>query len=230
MSLFRRLSLPLWPSLLVLALLALTLNLGFWQLRREAEKRELEAANAAAAEAAPVALATALAAAQPNRFRVQVSGEWQAAPRYLLENQSWQGRRGVHVLQWLRLPDGTALLVDRGWAVEPQAPLSGVTSITGQLYAPGKPWRAPVLDASSAEIRLPVLDLALLRSTDAQRLPYLLRLDATAAGALQPNWRLTGGMTAAKHRGYAVTWFSLSTVLVLLFFWWLYKTRSSQHD
>ena len=230
MSLFRRLSLPFWPSLLVLALLVLTLNLGFWQLRREAEKVELEAANAAAASAAPVELATAMASAQPNRFRVQVTGTWQSAPRYLLENQSWQQRRGLHSLQWLRLADGKWLLVDRGWAAAPPAPLRGAATVSGQLYVPGKPWRAPVLDLGSAEIRLPVLDLDLLRGTDAARLPYLLRLDATAAGALQPNWRQTGGMTAAKHRGYAVTWFSLSIVLVLMFFWWLYKTRSSQHD
>ena len=90
--------------------------------------------------------------------------------------------------------------------------------------------QATAAAARQDEVNIALSEPSLLRSTDAQRLPYLLRLDATAAGALQPNWRRTSGMTAAKHRGYAVTWFSLSTVLVLLFFWWLYKTRSSQHD
>lgn len=230
MSLLRRFHLPFGPSLLVVALLLLTVNLGFWQLRREAEKRELEQAAAAAEVSPAVPISVALAADKPQWHRIHASGEWLPAPLFVLENRSWQGRSGVHLLQWLRTSEGLAILVDRGWSKTPVLALAGTATVSGSLYLPGQPWRAPVVDLTAAEVRLPVLDLEQLRAGDANRLPYLLRLDASVAGALQANWQNTAGMTPAKHRGYAVTWFSLSIALVLLFFWWLYKTRPSQHD
>ena len=237
MSLRRRLSLPFWPSLLVLAMLVLTLNLGFWQLRREAEKQHLEAAREQAMAQPPQALDVALKAPNPLATRVVTNGHWLPAPLFRLASQNAEGRRGVHLLQWLRLPDERWLLVDRGWQPSEQIaePAQGEMTVQGQLYAPGQPWRSPVLDAQAAVVDLPVLDLALLRQNKPERLPYLLRLEVGAA-ALQPNWSSTVGMTPAKHRGYAVTWFSLSAVLVLLYGWWLWQHRSvsprktSQHD
>lgn len=224
-----RVSVPFWPTLLVLTLLTLTLNLGFWQLRREQEKLRLEADAAQAAAQAPVAVATALGNPHPTRFRVAVEGQW-LAPSLLLENQSWQGRRGWHALQWLQLPDGRRLLVDRGWTAQAAGELTGPARLTGQLYRPGLPWRAPVLDWQVTPVRVPVLDMPSLQQNDDRRLPWLLRLEGDQPAALQPNWSSTAGMTPAKHRGYAVTWFSLSAVLVLMYVFWLFKTRSNRHD
>lgn len=226
----RRFALPLWPTLLVLAALLLTLNLGFWQLRREAEKQHLLALSSQAQARPPVALAEALASATPTAYRVQLTGHWQAAPLLLLDNQSWQGRRGMHALQWLQLPNGQRLLVDRGWTATAPVALSDAVTVSGLLYQPGQPWRAPVVDLQQAVVALPVLDMTLLRQNDPQRLPVLLRLADDSAGVLQPNWQLTGGMTPAKHRGYAVTWFSLSAVLVLMYGWWLFRQRVKPHD
>ncbi|MFN4292016.1 MAG: SURF1 family protein [Permianibacter sp.] len=223
------------PTLLVLAFVLLTLNLGFWQLRREQQKLRLEADAVQAAAQAPVTLATALADDRPVRHRVLVEGHWQL-PLMLLENQSWQGRRGWHALQWLQLPDGRLLLIDRGWTAQVVAELSGPASLTGQLYRPGRPWRAPVLDWQVTPVLVPVLDMPTLQQNDGRRLPWLLRLDGGQLASLQPNWSSSAGMTPAKHRGYAVTWFSLSAVLVLLYGWWLWQHRSvsprktSQHD
>jgi len=53
----------------------------------------------------------------------------------------------------------------------------------------------------------------------------LLRLDADSPDALLPHSQ-QGGMTPAKHHGYAVTWFSLSAVLVLMYIWWLSRQPS----
>lgn len=230
-------SLPFWPSLLVLAMLVLTLNLGFWQLRREAEKLRLQTVRELALAQPPQALAAALTAPDPQALRVLADGQWLPAPLFKLASQNAEGRRGMHLLQWFRLPDERWLLVDRGWQPAEQAvlPAQGEMTLQGQLYAPGQPWRAPVIDWQAAVVELPVLDLTVLRQDKPERLPYLLRLEASAA-ALQPNWSSAVGMTPAKHRGYAVTWFSLSAVLVLLYGWWLWQHRSvsprktSQHD
>jgi surfeit locus 1 family protein len=215
--------LPFWPSVLVLSFLFLTLSLGFWQLRREAEKKQLEQLSSTALTQPPVELAMALASSTPTAYRVRLAGQWLSAPLLLLENQSWQGQRGWHVLQWLQLADGRQLLVDRGWSKQAPLPASGEVSVLGQLYQPGQPWRAPVVDLSQAVVLLPVLDLNVLRQNDPARLSMLLRLDADSAAVLQANWQTSTGMTPAKHRGYAVTWFSLSAVLVLMYGLWLVR-------
>lgn len=252
-----RLTLPLWPTLLVLAMLVLTVNLGFWQLRREAEKLELEQMRSLASVRPPVPLSEALQAAEPQSLSVQVGGQWLSSPAFRLANQSWNGRRGVHLLQWLQLPSGQRLLVDRGWLAAEVAttalPLAtGTAELRGQLYRPGQPWRAPVLDWSQPVVELPVLDLALLSrhppqasamtaatlptdvpakidsdQTELSPLPYLLRLDAQDDQVLQANWS-SAGMTPAKHRGYAVTWFSLSAALLLLYGGWLWQQQRAR--
>ncbi len=230
--------LPPWPSLLVLAFLLLTLNLGFWQLRRAELKRQIEAAQAAAASQPPISLAAALQLPDPAGRRVVVEGYWLMHPRIVLDNQSANGRRGEHELRWLQLDEGQQLLVDRGWqagsdstkpvAANPVATelANGRRQLLGYLHRPSQPWRAPVLELAAEEIHLPVLDLAVL-AQGRNALPWLLRLDATSPDALQPNWH-SSGMTVAKHHGYAVTWFSLSAVLVLMYVWWLSRQPSPE--
>lgn len=232
MSPSRRFSLPLWPTLLVLVFLLLTMELGFWQLRREAEKQYSLEVQAQALRAAPIDLAAALASDNPVAHRVQVLGSWLPAPLLLLENQSHDETRGVHVLQWLLLPDGKKLLVDRGWqneALTAPTVASGPAQLHGVLYKPGQPWRSPVLDLKQPVVRMPVLDFQLLRAGDDHSLPYLLRLDGDSAAALQPNWQ-SNGMTPAKHHGYAVTWFALSAALLLMYGWWLYQLKNKSRN
>ncbi|NQD36916.1 SURF1 family protein [Permianibacter sp. IMCC34836] len=229
MSSSRRFSLPLWPTVLVTAVLILTVNLGFWQLRREAEKQHLQDVQDMALSAAPIDLLAALASDNPAAHRVQVLGAWLEAPLLVLENQSHDEKRGAHLLQWLLLNDSRKLLVDRGWQIDSVAPptvASGAAQLHGVLYKPGQPWRSPVLDLQQPLVRMPVLDFQLLRAGDDHTLPYLLRLDGDSAAALQPNWQ-TNGMTPAKHRGYAVTWFALSAALLLMYGWWLYQPKEN---
>jgi len=227
-----RLHLPLWPSILVLGFLLLTVTLGFWQLRRGVEKQQTLERVALASAQGPVSLVAALASPEPMVLRVLVEGLWQPSPVFLLENQSHEGRRGVHVLQWLEPVAGERLLVDRGWQIEPvlmPAPASaGAVTLHGHLYQPGEPLLKPVVDTTQPIVRLPVLDMAVVQAGRSAA-PYLLRLDADSPDALQANWH-QGGMTPAKHRGYAVTWFCLAAALLLLYCWWLYTLRSNPEN
>ncbi len=221
--------LPFWPSLLVLAFLLLTLNLGFWQLHRAEQKQALEGAQTQAASLPPIALEQALQLTEPAGRRVSATGQWLERPRVVLENQSADGGRGVHELRWLLLDNGQQVLVDRGWRPEP-APVgalrTGALFLHGVLHRPSLPWRAPVVALDADEIRLPVLSLPVL-AQGRNALPFVLRLDADSPDALQPNWR-SSSMTPAKHHGYAVTWFSLSAVLVLMYVWWLSRQPSPE--
>lgn len=84
--------------------------------------------------------------------------------------------------------------------------------------APGPDW--PKLMQT-----LDIPELARLAGYDAgqQLFPYSVRLAEGSAAVLQRNWSVIS-TTPEKHRGYAVQWFVMAAVLVLLYFY--YSMRS----
>ena len=46
--------------------------------------------------------------------------------------------------------------------------------------------------------------------------PYSLRINAGQPGALEVAWQVVN-VSPAKHRGYAVQWFTMATVLALIY-------------
>jgi cytochrome oxidase assembly protein ShyY1 len=227
---------PGWgPAILVFLVLLLTLNLGFWQLRREAEKVRLIEDWQQVMAGAPQPLRAALQALEQQRpVKAEARGRWQAAPLLVWENRRLGERTGVQILQWFETDEGW-LLVDRGWAVSPPAPASETAVLHGQLVLPAKPWRAPVLaEAPAAILSFPVLDvpqlrerLARERGPSARILPELLRLAPDSAGALIPMAQQHAVMPE-RHRAYAVTWFVLSAALALLFLHWSFRKAKSR--
>ena len=120
-SLLRTLT-PLLAGLLVIAV---TVSLGNWQQRRALEKTELQAVLDAAA-LHPAAAVTASAPVGAPRDgadpgvslgqRVLLEGEWLTSAGIFLDNRTYAGRAGYHVLTPLRLADGSGVvLVNRGW-------------------------------------------------------------------------------------------------------------------
>jgi len=102
-----------------LAAAALTARLGLWQLDRAAQKNQLQAAldsQLALPPLPPAELArdAAGAAAQQHRA-VVVEGQWLAALTVYLDNRQMNGRPGFYAITPLRLDDGSAVLVQRGW-------------------------------------------------------------------------------------------------------------------
>ena len=60
--------------------------------------------------------ASAASLAQLPRYaRVRIEGVPDGERQFLLENISHRGAPGYHVLTVLRLPEGSRLLVNRGW-------------------------------------------------------------------------------------------------------------------
>ena len=100
--------------------------LGRWQLHRYQAKHDKAALVARNYDAAPVPLATLLAGPgarfdrQQEWRKVSVRGTYDAAATVLVRNRPHTGNGadavyGYEVVVPLRLDDGTALLVDRGW-------------------------------------------------------------------------------------------------------------------
>ncbi len=142
MSRYRFLRQPRWVlfSALMLGLVVLMVNLALWQLRRLDEKRARNDRIAEAVAAAPLTLGTS--SDLPEWRTVSATGTYDVAHQVLIRNRSFDGQAGFHVVTPLRLPDGRALLVNRGWiplvsagsdAPAPPPPPTGPVSVNGRV-------------------------------------------------------------------------------------------------
>jgi cytochrome oxidase assembly protein ShyY1 len=122
---------PRWLALLLLVLVAASgmAWLGQWQLNRAREhgRQPVERAELAQQRATPKPLEQVLTARQtfPKdavNTRVTATGHWDFARRLLITDRSLNGRTGYWVLVPLRLADGSALPVVRGWVASPSDP------------------------------------------------------------------------------------------------------------
>lgn len=217
-------------AVLTLALAAVCVRLGIWQLDRLEQRRERNAGLEAAARLAPLVLDRAAAeaiAADPEAYlyrRVRASGRYLAEGEVVLRGRAHEGRPGVHLVTPLEIAGSRrAVLVDRGWAPSPDAatvdaaPLAepGVRELSGVLL--------PVPDAGSDP--LPVrgksgaysvrrLDVeALGERAGRPLLPLLLQQlpDSAASQLVRPP---LPAPDEGPHLGYAIQWFAFALIAV----------------
>ncbi|MDR0779681.1 MAG: SURF1 family protein [Pseudomonadales bacterium] len=224
-------------TLLYVLLLPLLLRLGFWQLAREEEKRELLAVYESRQQEAPVALA-ALNPADDLQYRqVHFTGHPDNAHFFLLDNRIYRGQVGYEVLQAVRTEADAVVFINRGWAAQGAtradlpvlAPLPDPLEVRGSVYVPvGDP---VVLGAAMSDgwpRVIEVLDLPQMQAAAAfagLRFPYTVRVAEGAAGALVRYWPVIN-LSPEMHRGYAVQWFAMALALTLLYLF--YSTRPSE--
>lgn len=212
---------------------ALTARLGVWQMDRAAQKSELQQTLDQRRSLPPLAtqdLARDEAGLREQvHRRIELQGTWQGEATVYLENRQMQGRPGFFVLTPLRLSDGTAVLVQRGWlprdptdrtrvaaAALPDGPVQVSARIApppARLYefaaaAPGPIRQNLDLAAFAQETRLS------LRPMSALQLPT----QATAEDGLLREWPAPAA-DVHKHHGYAAQWFALSALTIALYVW-----------
>lgn len=113
---------PKWiiAAVVVTALAAVFVRLGFWQLDRLEERRAMNEIGEERIDAEPVGLAELMAEADGNlesvQFRrVEVSGVFATEDEVLIRSQVELGQAGFHVITPLVQEDGRAILINRGW-------------------------------------------------------------------------------------------------------------------
>jgi surfeit locus 1 family protein len=225
-------------SLLTALLLPLMLSLGFWQLRREAEKLALQVHYEQRQHEAPVAI-TALQGHDNLQYRqVQLTGVVDSAHIYLLDNRIYQGQAGYEVIVPVITAESLVVLVNRGWiapgatrAELPMIPaMPAEVSVQGSIYQ--RVGETLVLGDSLESEGWPKV----VQTLDPQRLaelagydsrttifPHSVRLAQAQPGVLTRYWPVIS-TSPEKHRGYAVQWFLMATALVLLYGY--YSTRT----
>lgn len=217
-------------TLFTALLLPLLVSLGFWQLQREQEKRETQISYDLRATQAPVPLAQTdwQGADDIAWLRVEAAGRYDNARHFLLDNRINQSRVGYEIITPLQTGHGL-LLVNRGWIAQgadrqtlPEVRVpDGEVTIQGAIYVPGgdimvlgqeeptgdNPWPRVVQ-------RLDVAQISAILGEPV--LPYSVRLEPGAPGLMHINWQPVT-LSPETHRAYAVQWFFMAVVLVILY-------------
>jgi surfeit locus 1 family protein len=208
-------------------------RLGFWQLDRAAQKVALHDAMQRQRALPPLSLADAvrdptIATTQQHRALV-LRGNWMPAATVYLDNRPMDGRAGFYALTPLRLADGSAVLVQRGWLprdvadrtrISAAPPPAGEVDVQGRI-APGPSRLYEFAGAASGPIRQNLELDAYARETGLPLRPFMVVQEDGAtpvADGLQRRWPQPAA-DVHKHYGYAFQWFAMSTLVGGLYAW-----------
>ncbi len=242
------------PTLAVLVVVFVTVSLGNWQWRRADEKRALQVQRDAAGRESPIDVTAAgVDAAALEGRRVRACGRFVSKFDVFVDNRTYRGVAGFHVLTPLRLAGSDShVLVLRGWAPSdprdrwrvPPVPapddeveVEGVALLElartlelGETPPPGpddRIWLNVDLDRyrnwSGLEVQLPIV-----RALEPPR---------TASGVfddgLVRDWPRPGG-DVHKHVGYAFQWYSMAALAAGLWLWFVvlapWRARTKPED
>jgi cytochrome oxidase assembly protein ShyY1 len=201
---------------------SLFIGLGVWQLARNTHKHQVSAREKAA-YAKPAPDVGTVGVGTPEGSRAQASGTFDSAHETVLRNQIRQSEVGVDVLTPLRLADGTAVLVDRGWVrasaqsgINTDPPPSGTALVHGLVHDSNPLSANDTVDhLPDGRLAVPRVDLAAIGRT----LPYKLRPVWIEAQAIDPP--PTGNAPQlpqppppdpVNHMQYALEWFAFALI------------------
>jgi surfeit locus 1 family protein len=229
------------PTIAALAVVALTVSLGNWQMRRADEKSALQSGRDAALAADPVRIGAAPvdAAALAGR-RVALEGRFEPRGTVFLDNRTRGGVAGFHVLTPLRVgaaaagdPDVRHVLVLRGWIardVADRTRLPALRTPEGTVRVEGLAMTSlpqPIVLARDETDPAPEARIWQRLELDAYRRwsglalqPVLVRQTSALDDGLARDWTEPGS-GVDKHHGYAFQWYALALATALLWLWFV---------
>lgn len=223
-----------WSLLAYLLLVSFLCSLGFWQLSRAGQKRDLLDRQQQAANAEALDLnRQAILDGENYRYRqVILAGHYDAVHQLFIDNQMLDGRAGYLVLTPF-IPDSgaPAVLVNRGWvpmavtrAELPDVPIDQpIQQIRGRINhfpsvgirlagaeVPGENW----------PVRVQVIDSRVIADKLGYGLAdFQIELDPSMPDGYRRQWTINVLIPPEKHQAYAVQWFGLALTLTALFIW-----------
>ena len=220
-----------WPTVVTLLLLPLMTGLGLWQLERADWKQALVDTNEGRSRLSPIALRPGAEISDVAQYRrVFARGYYDMEHQLLLDNKTYQGHAGYHVLTPLRLAESDAVvLVNRGWVPlgKSRAELPELPGTDGEVLVdaiiklpPMKLFRLADVDEANTgwpkvvqQVEMGELEQLLGVTLE----PLTLLLDKDDEFGFIRDWKAVYGVTVDKHRAYAVQWFTLTVVLLLIY-------------
>ena len=218
---------------LMFFLFPLLIFLGFWQLDRADEKSAIVAAFSANQQAAPADVKALLAGGNQQYRSAWLTGALDSSRQIVLDNRVKNGRPGYEILEPMSVKgleaDGLpqAMLVNRGWvpASLDRSQLPEVEPVVGEVQVRGFLYHnlrgGYRLDDQITVVRQWPSRVGWISVERAEELfgesfyEYQLRLDSDSIGALETGWA-TVAVQPEKHTAYAVQWFVMAAVLLVM--------------
>lgn len=219
-----------FTTLLTVALIALLISLGRWQLHRSAEKQKLFDAFAAGTDATLSIDATTPPV--PRYRHVEVRGHYDPTRQVLIDNmESADGRAGYYVLTPFAIQAGGWIFVNRGWvplgasrADKPEIPVSSdertIRGRADHLPSPGirlggaaalaPPYPVVADFPKASDLR------GLLHEQSFAKAAPVILLDPKEADGYERRWS-PPGFAPMRYFAYAIQWFGLALTLAVIY-------------
>ena len=175
-------------GLFTLALLALLLGLGVWQLQRARWKEGLVASYARAEKLPPVTWPTApLRSVEPLLFRHATGLCLKPVGRRAQAGENLAGEPGyVHIIDCQTGAEGPGMSVEVGWSKNPNAKVAWAGGPVSGVIAP-------------------------------DRLTRMRLVAASAPPGLEPSAPPSVSSIPNNHRSYAVQWFAFAAIALVIY-------------
>ena len=218
-----------FTTLLTIALIALLISLGMWQLRRAEAKRVLFDSFATGTDATlPIDLKTP----SLRRYQhVEASGHYDRTRQVLIDNMVNAGRAGYFVITPFALSGGGWVLVNRGWvplgASRAARPTIPVAADTRQLHGRADNMPSPGIQLGDKVALAPPYPVVaafpshqeivqLLHESAWSSATDLVLLDPNEPDGFVRDWSAPG-FAPMRHIAYAVQWFALAGTLLVIY-------------
>lgn len=216
----------IWSIIVTAAFVFLFIELGNWQLSRADEKNAKQAQLDMLSQQPITSLPNIRVKLEDFQYReVEISGEYLPSHTIYLDNKTYKGVAGYHVLTPIKLANSSLhVLVNRGWvaggldrSVLPDVPLvQGEVMVTGIVVSP---------EQRMLQLTDQVITGTVWNNLDVQRYQETTGLELQPILVLQQD-QLEDGLVrqwdrpdsgSAKNMGYAIQWFSLAATAIIIF-------------
>lgn len=237
-----RLLSPRWilAHVVVAGLVIVFALLGFWQLSRLDERRQLNATIEARFDEEPVPFET-LQTSTPEDIeyrRVLLSGDFMPDEEILVRSQVHNGTAGFHVITPVETNPGAGVLVNRGWVplgldsvpVDEAPPPTPQTVVEGWIHLSQQ---RPTLGREE-----PPGYLEVVNRVDIPRIQQQVSIDLAEVYVVLSDTQSSDLPVAidapdfsdeGSHLSYAVQWFSFATITAIGYVFLVRRRRSADH-
>lgn len=184
--------LPLIPTIVVIAAVAVMVGLGIWQMQRAKWKEALLARYAQAERLPPITWPTVpLRDEQLPLFRHATGVCLRPAGKRAVAGENVAGETGyAQIIDCVTGAEGPGMSVQVGWSKDPNAKVNWSGGPVSGIIVPDRRSRMRLVAASAP--------------------PGLQRSKPPEVSSVSP-------VTPAGHRGYAATWFSLAAIALIIY-------------
>jgi surfeit locus 1 family protein len=183
---------PLIPTIVVVAAIAVLIGLGVWQLQRAAWKEQLLARFAAAEKLPPITWpATPLKNDQLPLFRHATGICLRPIGKWAIGGENRAGDSGyVQIIDCMTGAEGPGMSVELGWSKNPNVRIAWPGGLVSGIIVPDRRTRMRLVAATSP--------------------PGLEPSRAPSVESISP-------ITPSGHRMYAATWFALALAALIIY-------------